>query len=187
MFICKNCGQPYSSYARFCGKCGGEVVETTQNGQQPTSDLYGQQPETDSYTQSSTPAYASAPSYDPAYPSSPEPSGNGKPLGIIGMALGIGGLIFSFIALGLSISAIDAATSYNYYYYYDASGDVAGAFFFAMFTLAASIVGICLSGAARNKGFLNGMTITGKILSIVATALSGLSLFLAFIACANLL
>ena len=94
-----------------------------------------------------------------------KPKSIGKGFSIAGMVLGIVAILWAFKSL-LSIEEVEDSISY-YYYFSEIIGFIVG---YTIFSLAPSIVGLCLSinGYRKQK---NGLNITGIILNIITLAI----------------
>ena len=177
MYVCKKCGQTYPEYVAFCAGCGNNYME--QVAERRNSGIYiNQGPKTFAGTHYSPGAY-SGPAYEappPAYRSSaptygyitpPAPRG-GKAKGIVGMCFSIESIVSAIICFCYSIMVADIG--------YEEACIIM--FFADMIFLATSIVGTVLSSSAREKGFVNGITTTGKVLGIISIAICALSMFI---------
>ncbi|MBQ4631390.1 MAG: DUF4190 domain-containing protein [Clostridia bacterium] len=194
MYICTKCNQTYSTPAKFCSQCGGEVVEHAS----------APEPEFKEY---------SAPSYSaPVYADTLEPKRSKAPA-IMGMIFGIWALICAFVMLicmiatsigsevadevdsrSISVSTVESLTydedySYNGYHDYDdydydydyddyddinmsadEAVDTVGNVFMVVFSiliLPFLIIGLILSFIAKNG---RGMALAGKITGFIAVA-----------------
>lgn len=159
MYICKNCGQSYTDYSPYCGRCGGEIVAAAPV--EPANPGYAA-------------PYGAAPAYHyEAAPVAPKATGGTIVMGIIGFILALESLF------GIFISYVMAETSYyDYYsgYSYRFDEDV---FAVAMFCqLIMSVLGLVFSSIARNKGFC-GLAIAGKIIGIIGIVLNSIFFVLA--------
>ncbi len=171
MYICKNCGQTYTTPSSFCGRCGGEVTET---------------PDT-AYTSYDNPAPAY--SYAATAPAAEAPAGKGP--AIVGMIFGILATILAFVCIFIGTEAIDEASYYssNYYYYdyfyyspsyyIDTIRETAlvSLFVMSLFVLPCMIVGLATS---FRKSGLKVMSIVGRVTSFVSLALLVISFIMVF-------
>lgn len=156
MFVCPNCNNKTELPSKFCSNCGSPMVEQAPEYQEPQY----QEPQ---YQQ----AQYQQPQYQYQQPASPVSKGKV----IAGMAISIAGLAFS--ALGLMYTLAMMAEPF---------GAFVMGFVFSMFSLPLSLVGLCLSNGCYNEGDRSAMSSVGRKLGLVGTILSGVMIFLAFIA-----
>lgn len=197
MYICPNCNSTSEQPTNFCANCGAAMMvqETPAPVAQPEvvvppvaeeipvvqaepvlppQPVY-EQPAQPQYQQAAyqQPAYAQQPQYQYVQPVQVAAPSLGKV--ITGMALSIAGI--SFAGLGLLYTLMFLAVE----------TEVAFAFSLVMsfFSFPLSIVGFILSKNNINQGSTSAMSRVGKILGLIGIILSGVMLFLGFIAIAE--
>lgn len=159
MYICKNCGASYAEHVAFCAQCGSNLMMF----QQDTPPAYNPYEAPD--------ASASAYSY-----AAPAPTSENKVPAILSLVFGA---IAAFISLYLFVYLVELA-GYSYSYYFDEAA--LGAFFgCSVFLVPGAILGMIMSGKTNA---LKGMSIAGKISSICALGLLGISFFIMIGICA---
>ncbi len=84
----------------------------------------------------------------------------GRGLGIAGMVLGIIGLVYGFYSIFMATSVVGFRLV--------AAGALAFTF---IFLSVLSILGVSLAGAARNKGYRNGISTTGVVTGVIGLVL----------------
>lgn len=165
MYVCKHCGQTFDAYTTICNRCGNAVVEAPQSGTPQYQAQSG-------YGYSSAPVYAAAPTYPVS--KAPKASGGAIAMGVIGLLIGIESLFGSFVSMILSIISIAGAeevmSDYNYWGYYSESDIelINGFAIFAFIQLFMAILGLVFCCVARGKGVSGGVTVTGKVFTIIA-------------------
>jgi len=149
MYICRSCGQTYSDPVKFCGKCGSDSFEISQ---QP----YAQQ-QYNAYN-NPTPTYS--------YVTPPAPAGRSKAPAIVGMIFGITSLIFVIYQMFFTFMMLDIE-----------GDEEAMAFFwiYSIFVLPLMIVGLVMS--FKDCGSLRGMSLAGKITSFITVGMWALTFF----------
>lgn len=158
MYICKNCGASYAEHVTFCAQCGSNLMMFQQDTP-PAYNPYG----------------TTAPS-STSYYAAPVPASENKVPAILSLVFGSIAVLISFY---LMIFLAELA-SYPFAYY--ASDSALGAFFgCGIFIIPGAILGLVMSGKTNA---LKGMSIAGKITSIVALALLGISFFIMIGICA---
>jgi len=142
--FCQKCGTQIDDNSKFCISCGATVEE------EPTVQAQPQQPQ---YQQ---PQYQ-----QPQYVYVQKPSIPGRGLGIAGMVLGIIGLVYGFYSIFMAASIVGSFRRI-------ATGALAFTF---IFLSVLSILGVSLAGAARNKGYRNGISTTGVVTGVIGLVL----------------
>lgn len=160
MYICKNCGASYAEHVAFCAQCGSNL-------------MMFQQDTPPAYNAYDTAAPTTAPTYSYA---AAAPASDNKVPAILSLVFGA---IAAFISLYLFIYLVELA-GYSYSYYFDEAA--LGAFFgCSVFLVPGAILGMIMSGKTNA---LKGMSIAGKISSICALGLLGISFFIMIGICA---
>lgn len=163
MYICKNCGTSYKEHVAFCAQCGSNLM------------MFQQDPQ---------PAYdATAPAPTPTYSyEAPAATSESKVPAILSLAFGAFAAVMVLYLITVLCGYL-SASSYSYYYYspsYDS--EALGSFFgCSAFIVPGAILGMIMSGKTQA---LKGMSIAGKISSIVSLGLLGLAFFLMIGVCA---
>ena len=167
MYICKNCGTSYAEHVAFCAQCGSNLMMFQQDPQ-PAYNAY------DAAAPAPTPTYS--------YEAPTTAASDNKVPAILSLVFGAIAAVIALSLIGVLAEYL-SASSYSYYYYtpsYDS--EALGAFFgCSVFIVPGAILGMIMSGKTQA---LKGMSIAGKISSIVSLGLLGLAFFLMIGVCA---
>ena len=197
MYVCPNCHRVSESPAAFCAACGTAMVEQqpqapaytapqqpAYTAPQPQAPAYtAPQPQAPAYTQPPQPTYTAP--QQPAYtqpqqqywqqpqgyqpPAAPATEAPSKGKVIVGMVMGIAGLALAAIGLLYTlIFTIEPEMAFGF------------AFFWSMFRLPLSLVGMIMSNGNINAGDTSAMSSVGKKLGLIGLILSGVMLFIGF-------
>ena len=149
--FCSQCGAPQPDGAKFCASCGKPIVQPVASAPvnpQPVyrPPVYGQ------------PIYSQPITY--VAPKIP-----GRGLGIAAMVLGIVAQVYGAIFL---LAALETAQYRDYdYYRYEISEDLAPVM---ILVVIPAILAMCFSVSAKNKGYRNGVSNSGMVLSVISLA-----------------
>ena len=163
MLFCTNCGTQLNEETRFCPGCG-KAVASEQTGAAPQSAQI--------YVPAPTPMVA-------PYPAEVVVPTKSKVMGFISMGLGIEGLVLA--VFGIFYTLIVAAAFSGPYYYENPTAFII-ALYFSLFTLPSCIVGLVLSGKSSSCGVTTTPASVGKKLSIAGIIVTGVMLFIGFVA-----
>jgi len=162
---CTHCGKPLEEGAAVCGVCGvpvnGQAVPPYQQppyGQQPYQPPYGQPPyQQPPYQQ---PPYGQPYYGQPMYVSKPPVPGRG--FGIASMVLGIFGVLYTLSLPSLLEDVIDTLLA-AYNPVPELIGTLLGLAFISVFSILATV----FSTIAINKGYRNGVSVSGRVMGII--------------------
>jgi|GEM_PF-1881753 len=153
--FCQNCGAPVAEGAKFCAGCGTPIVAAAAPTPAPAP--------TPVPTPAPTPAPVPTPVYAPVKQKTP-----GKGFGITSMILGILGAIAAFgNVFGEEAGIMDLLE--GKYAYFDGTESELYMSFVVMAIL--SVLGLIFGLAAKARGYKNGISVSGIILSIVGIAI----------------